>query len=146
MQYEKGFQVLVRAIAELRQRIPEVRAVIAGRGSYLPELQTQIDVEGVTDIVDLAGFVPDDDLRAILSSTHEGLFSSDELGLYFGDFRLGASPFDLLRDEMDARTFVRFLYDTSRRQPRVYRDVFRVLGAMGGQTPNRLAVPGRNSA
>ena len=66
VQYEKGFQVLVRAIAELRQRIPEVRAVIAGRGSYLPELQTQIDVEGVTDIVDLAGFVPDDDLRAIL--------------------------------------------------------------------------------
>jgi len=37
----------------------------------------------------------------------------------------------LLRDEMDARTFVRFLYDTSRRHPRVYRDVFRVLGALG---------------
>ena len=66
VQYEKGFQVLVRAIAELRQRVPGVRCVIAGRGSYLPELQTQIDMEGVTDIVDLAGFVPDDDLRRIL--------------------------------------------------------------------------------
>ena len=66
VQYEKGFQVLVRAIAELRSRIPDVRCVIAGRGSYLPELQTQIDVEGVTDIVDLAGFVPDDELRRIL--------------------------------------------------------------------------------
>ena len=66
VQYEKGFQVLVRAIAELRGRIPDLRCVIAGRGSYLPELQTQIDVEGVTDIVDLAGFVPDDDLRDIL--------------------------------------------------------------------------------
>lgn len=66
VQYEKGFQVLVRAIAELRARVPHVRCIIAGRGSYLPELQTQIDVEGVTDIVDLAGFVPDDDLRAIL--------------------------------------------------------------------------------
>jgi glycogen(starch) synthase len=66
VQYEKGFQVLVRAIAELRSRIPEVRCIIAGRGSYLPELQTQIDVEGVTDIVDLAGFVPDDDLRRVL--------------------------------------------------------------------------------
>jgi glycogen synthase len=66
VQYEKGFQVLVRAIAELRQRVPNVRCVIAGRGSYLPELQTQIDVEGVTDIVDLAGFVPDADLRDIL--------------------------------------------------------------------------------
>ncbi len=67
VQYEKGFQVLVRAIAELRSRIPDVRCVIAGRGSYLPELQTQIDVEGVTDIVDLAGFVPDDELRRILT-------------------------------------------------------------------------------
>jgi glycogen(starch) synthase len=66
VQYEKGFQVLVRAIAELRPRIPGLRCVIAGRGSYLPELQSQIDVEGVTDIVDLAGFVPDDELRAIL--------------------------------------------------------------------------------
>lgn len=66
VQYEKGFQVLVRAIAELRQDLPNVRCIIAGRGSYLTELQTQIDVEGVTDIVDLAGFVPDDDLRAIL--------------------------------------------------------------------------------
>ena len=66
VQYEKGFQVLVRAIAELRSRVPDVRCIIAGRGSYLPELQTQIDVEGVTDIVDLAGFVPDDDLRRIL--------------------------------------------------------------------------------
>jgi glycogen(starch) synthase len=66
VQYEKGFQVLVRAIGELRHRLPNVRCIIAGRGSYLSELQTQIDVEGVTDIVDLAGFVPDEDLRAIL--------------------------------------------------------------------------------
>lgn len=66
VQYEKGFQVLVRAVAELRQRIPDVRCIIAGRGSYLSELQSQIDVEGVTEIVDLAGFVPDDELRAIL--------------------------------------------------------------------------------
>jgi glycogen(starch) synthase len=66
VQYEKGFQVLVRAIAELRTQLPEVRCIIAGRGSYLSELQTQIDVEGVTDIVDLAGFVPDDELHEIL--------------------------------------------------------------------------------
>jgi glycogen(starch) synthase len=66
VQYEKGFQVLVRAIAELRGRLPQIRCIIAGRGSYLSELQTQIDVEGVTDVVDLAGFVPDDELRRIL--------------------------------------------------------------------------------
>jgi glycogen(starch) synthase len=66
VQYEKGFQVLVQAIASLRSRLPELRCIIAGRGSYLPELQTQIDVEGVGDIVDLAGFVADAELRDIL--------------------------------------------------------------------------------
>ena len=66
VQYEKGFQVLVRAIASLRHRVPGIRCIIAGRGSYLAELQTQIDVEGVSDLVDLAGFVPDDELKAIL--------------------------------------------------------------------------------
>jgi glycogen(starch) synthase len=66
IQYEKGFQVLARAIGELRHRVPGVRCVIAGRGSYLPELQTHIDVEGVSDIVQLAGFVPDDELHELL--------------------------------------------------------------------------------
>jgi len=66
IQYEKGFQVLARAIGELRQRVPGIRCVIAGRGSYLPELQTQIDMEGVSDIVQLAGFVPDEDLHDLL--------------------------------------------------------------------------------
>lgn len=69
IQYEKGFQVLIRAIGELRPRIPDIRCVIAGRGSYLAELQTQIDMDGVGDIVQLAGFVPDDDLRELLSRT-----------------------------------------------------------------------------
>jgi len=66
IQYEKGFQVLTRAIGHLRHRFPELRCVIAGRGTYLAELQTQIDMEGVGDIVQLAGFVPDDELRALL--------------------------------------------------------------------------------
>jgi glycosyltransferase involved in cell wall biosynthesis len=40
--------------------------VIAGRGSYLPDLQVHLDVEGVNDLVHLAGFVADDDLRTLL--------------------------------------------------------------------------------
>ena len=69
IQYEKGFQVLTRAIGHLRHRIPDIRCVIAGRGSYLAELQTQIDMEGVSDLVQLAGFVPDDELRDLLRRT-----------------------------------------------------------------------------
>jgi len=68
IQYEKGFQVLARAIGELRHRVPGIECVIAGRGTYLPELQTHIDMEGVSDLVQLAGFVPDDDLRALLAA------------------------------------------------------------------------------
>ncbi|HEY0518814.1 MAG TPA: glycosyltransferase family 4 protein [Ilumatobacteraceae bacterium] len=69
IQYEKGFQVLTRAIGHLRHRLPEMRCVIAGRGSYLAELQTQIDMEGVGDIVQLAGFVPDAELKRLLQRT-----------------------------------------------------------------------------
>lgn len=66
VQYEKGFQVLARAMHALRGRVPEVHSVIAGRGSYLPELQTQVDVEGVSDLITLTGFLPDDELRRLL--------------------------------------------------------------------------------
>ena len=69
IQYEKGFQVLTQAIGHLRHRFPDLRCVIAGRGTYLAELQTQIDMEGVGDIVQLAGFVPDDELRRLLQRT-----------------------------------------------------------------------------
>lgn len=67
VQYEKGFQVLVRAMRELRHRIPGIRCVIAGRGTYLPELQSQIDIDGVGDLVHLAGFVNDEALRSLLA-------------------------------------------------------------------------------
>lgn len=40
----------------------------------------------------------------------EAIIASMILGLYFGDFRLGASPFDLLRDVMDAPIFAQADY------------------------------------
>jgi glycogen(starch) synthase len=66
VQYEKGFQTLARAVGSLRSRVPGIQCVIAGRGSYLPELQSQVDVEGLGDVVHLPGFVPDDQLRAAI--------------------------------------------------------------------------------
>ncbi|MET0907983.1 MAG: glycosyltransferase family 4 protein, partial [Ilumatobacteraceae bacterium] len=65
VQYEKGFQVLARSMHLVRGRVPNVRGVIAGRGSYLPDLQSQIDVEGVSDIVELPGYVADAALRSL---------------------------------------------------------------------------------
>jgi glycogen(starch) synthase len=66
VQYEKGFQVLARAMSTLRSKVPDVECIIAGRGSYLPELQSQVDIEGVSDIVRLVGFVSDEKLRDLL--------------------------------------------------------------------------------
>jgi glycosyltransferase involved in cell wall biosynthesis len=64
IQYEKGFQVLARAIGELRQRVPGIRCVIAGRGSYLPE-QDPHRHGGRQRHRQLAGFVADDELHGI---------------------------------------------------------------------------------
>ncbi|MCH9836802.1 glycosyltransferase family 4 protein [bacterium] len=66
VQYEKGFQVLARAMTTLRAQVSNVSCVIAGRGSYLPELQTQIDVEGVSDLIALPGFLGDNELRSLV--------------------------------------------------------------------------------
>jgi glycogen(starch) synthase len=66
VQYEKGFQTLVRAIGALRNRVPGIQCVVAGRGSYLPDLQSQVDVEGLGDLCHLPGFVTDGELRSAI--------------------------------------------------------------------------------
>ena len=66
LQYEKGFQYLIEAMASLRRRVPGVHLVVAGRGSYLAELEGLAQFLGVADIVEFAGFVPDPELRALL--------------------------------------------------------------------------------
>ncbi len=76
VQYEKGFQVLARAVGSLRTRVPGIRCVIAGRGTFLPDLQTQIDVEGLSDVVHLAGFVSDQELRDLLHKAACGVIPS----------------------------------------------------------------------
>lgn len=63
VQYEKGFQVLARAVGSLRYRVGGLECMIAGRGSYLPELQSQIDIAGVGDLIELPGFLSDNQLR-----------------------------------------------------------------------------------
>ena len=66
VQFEKGFQTAIEAVARLRADLPALRLVLAGRGSYLGELQDLTRRLGVSDIVHFAGFVPDDDLRSML--------------------------------------------------------------------------------
>lgn len=66
VRYEKGFQILARAVGALRQRIAPLGCTIAGRGSYLPELQSQIDIAGVGDLIELPGFLNHEQLRSAI--------------------------------------------------------------------------------
>jgi glycogen(starch) synthase len=66
VQYEKGFQTLLDATAQVRRDLPGLRVVIAGRGSHLEALQQQANHLGLQDVVTFAGFVPDDELRDLL--------------------------------------------------------------------------------
>jgi len=66
VQYEKGFHVLARAVATLRPRVPGLECMIVGRGTYLPELQSQIDIAGVGNLIEVAGYLPDDELRTVI--------------------------------------------------------------------------------
>jgi glycogen(starch) synthase len=66
VRYEKGFQVLARAVGALRHRVAGLECMIAGRGSYLPELQSQIDIAGAGDLIQVPGFMSDNELRAAI--------------------------------------------------------------------------------
>jgi glycosyltransferase involved in cell wall biosynthesis len=56
---KKGYDVLLRAFARLSRRNADARLVIAGRGPMQDELQELIRSEGLSDCVELAGFVRD---------------------------------------------------------------------------------------
>ncbi len=58
----KGLDHLVRAMAEVRQRVPEARLLVAGRGEREPELRRLVGDLGLGDAVEFLGFVADEDL------------------------------------------------------------------------------------
>ena len=57
-----GLEDLVAAADRVRQSVPDVLVMIAGRGALEPELRAQIAARGLQDHVRLLGFVSDDDL------------------------------------------------------------------------------------
>jgi len=63
---EKGADVLVRAFALARQRVPAARLAIAGAGSAEPALRTLVADLGLSDAVVLHGQLGDDALGRVL--------------------------------------------------------------------------------
>lgn len=56
----KGHAELLIAVQYLQFRHPDLLLVIVGRGSGLSQLQKQVVKMGIANLVDFAGFVPDD--------------------------------------------------------------------------------------
>jgi len=51
----KGLRELLTSVTKLRQTHPDLRTILIGEGPYLEALQTQIDAQGLSDHVTLAG-------------------------------------------------------------------------------------------
>ncbi|WP_277182544.1 glycosyltransferase family 4 protein [Caballeronia sp. BR00000012568055] len=60
-----GLESLVDAMTRVKQKVPDVLLLIAGKGRLLEELQARVDAAGLQDNVRLLGFVPDEQLAML---------------------------------------------------------------------------------
>lgn len=65
---EKGVQVLIDALPLLREQQPEARAVIIGTGSATARLKARAHRRRLGSAVTFTGYIPDDDVRAIVAA------------------------------------------------------------------------------
>ena len=68
VEWEKGVQTLVSAMPALRRSHPGIRLLVAGRGSYLDDVQRQAAHLGLDGSVRFLGWVSEEDLRAIVAA------------------------------------------------------------------------------
>lgn len=66
LEHEKGFATLLEAMPRIRAAVPDVRCVVAGRGSHAAELAGLAHRLDLGDSVHFAGYVSDADLRDLL--------------------------------------------------------------------------------
>jgi glycogen synthase len=64
---EKGFDVAIEAMSQLRRLIPAVRLVVAGGGPEASALQTRVQELGLGDSIDFAGAVAPAEVPALLT-------------------------------------------------------------------------------
>lgn len=74
--HEKGWHVLIAALAGLRQSHPDARLVLAGVGGYREELQSVAHHHNVLSAVTFAGFISDDDRNKLYASADIAVFPS----------------------------------------------------------------------
>ena len=57
-------------MAVVKSKIPHIKLSLAGRGEMTGRLKEQIDRQGLTDCVDLVGFVENRDIYSFISKHH----------------------------------------------------------------------------
>jgi 1,4-alpha-glucan branching enzyme len=73
---EKGVQVLIEALPEIRGRHPGVKLAVAGKGPYEDQLKRLAMEKGVQDCVDFIGFVDDRGRNRLLARAAVAVFPS----------------------------------------------------------------------
>jgi glycosyltransferase involved in cell wall biosynthesis len=61
-QRHKGYDQILRALPEIRSKIPNVRYILVGKGSDRDRIEQSIAQLNVQECVTLAGFIPDEEL------------------------------------------------------------------------------------
>ncbi len=74
--HEKGWHVLIAALAGLRRTYHHARLVLAGVGGYRDELQSVARQHDVLSAVTFAGFISDEDRNKLYSSADIAVFPS----------------------------------------------------------------------
>ena len=64
----KGLDHLLEVITLTRQKVPDLSLVVVGRGNDKERYAGKADALGISDSVEFAGFVPDDELAELYSS------------------------------------------------------------------------------
>ncbi len=65
--YHRGLQTAIRALQFIHDRIPNIRLLIIGRGSYLSELKDLASSIGVEKYIKFAGWKPQEELLELMS-------------------------------------------------------------------------------
>ncbi len=69
-----GVDLLLRAVARVRNQIPDLRLTIQGRGEYLEAVQSLIHSLGLEPIVQVrSDFLPATELASLIASSHLGI-------------------------------------------------------------------------
>lgn len=58
----KGYDQIIRALPQIRHKIPTIHYILVGKGDDRPRIEQLINQLSLQDCVTLAGFVPDDEL------------------------------------------------------------------------------------